>query len=74
MIIYNKLDNYFIVSAERQKILVFEMTATLRDTSPLTMAFLPVPVFITYGFLPHSSMCSNFIVTMHKIFNLDGNH
>ena len=39
MIIYNKLDNYFIVSADRQKILGFEMSANLRDTSPLRIFF-----------------------------------
>ena len=35
MIICNKLDNYFVVSADRQTIWGFEMTANLRDTSPL---------------------------------------
>ena len=35
MIIYNKLDNYFVVSADRQAFLGFEMTANLRHTSPL---------------------------------------
>ena len=35
VIIYNKLDNYFVVSADRQTFLGFEMTANLRDTSPL---------------------------------------
>ena len=34
MIIYNKLDNYFVVSPDRQSFLAFEMTANLRDTSP----------------------------------------
>ena len=33
MIIYNKLDNHFVVSADRQTFLGFEMTANLRDTS-----------------------------------------
>ena len=37
VIIYNKLDNYFFVSADRQKFLGFEMTANLRDTSPLIL-------------------------------------
>ena len=36
MIIFNKLDNYFVVSANSQKFLGFEMTANFRDTSPLT--------------------------------------
>ena len=36
MIIFNKFSNYFFVSAERQTFLAFEMTAHLRDTSPLT--------------------------------------
>ena len=36
VIIYNKLDNYFVVSADRQTFLGFEMTANLRDTSPLS--------------------------------------
>ena len=35
VIIYNKLDNYFFVSADRQTFLGFKMTANLRDTSPL---------------------------------------
>ena len=33
MIIYNKLDNYFVVSADRQ---TFWGSANLRDISPLT--------------------------------------
>ena len=36
VIIYNKLDNYFVVSADRQTFLRFEMMANLSDTSPLT--------------------------------------
>ena len=36
-IIYSKLNNYFFVSADRQTFLGFEMTANLRDTSPLTV-------------------------------------
>ena len=36
MIIDNKLDNIFFVSADRQTFLGFEMTANLRDTSPLS--------------------------------------
>ena len=36
MIIYNKLDNYFVVSADRQSFLGFEMTGNLRETSPLS--------------------------------------
>ena len=35
-VIYNKLDNYFFVSAERQTYLGFETTANLHDASPLT--------------------------------------
>ena len=35
VIIYNKLDNHFFVSADRQSFLGFEMTANLHDTSPL---------------------------------------
>ena len=38
MIIYNKLDNYFFVSADRQTFFSFEMTANLRDASPLIAA------------------------------------
>ena len=34
MIIFNKLDNYFVVSANSQTFLGFEMTANFRDTSP----------------------------------------
>ena len=40
MITYNKLDNYFVVSADRQTFLGFEMTANLRDTSPQS-TYLP---------------------------------
>ena len=36
---YNKLDNYFVVSADRQTFSGFEMTANLRYTSPLSLAF-----------------------------------
>ena len=36
MIIYNKLDNYFVVFVDRQIFLGFEMTSNLRDTSPLS--------------------------------------
>ena len=32
---YNKVDNYFVVSADRQTFLGFEMTANLHDASPL---------------------------------------
>ena len=35
VIIFNKVDNYFVVSSDRQTFLGFEMTANLRDTSPL---------------------------------------
>ena len=35
MIIFNILDNYFVVSADSQTFLGFEMTANFRDTSPL---------------------------------------
>ena len=37
MIIFNKLDNYFVVSADSQTFLGFEMTANFRDTSPLSL-------------------------------------
>ena len=37
MIIFNKLDNYFAVSADSQTFLGFEMTANFRDTSPLRL-------------------------------------
>ena len=37
VIIYNKLDNYFVVSADRQTFLGFEMSANLHDTSPLNV-------------------------------------
>ena len=37
VIIYNNRDNYFVVSAGRQTFLGFEMTANLRDTSPLRL-------------------------------------
>ena len=35
MIIFNIFDNYFVVSAESQTFLGFEMTANFRHTSPL---------------------------------------
>ena len=38
IIIYNKLDNYFFVSVDRQTFLGFKMTAKLRDTSLLRRA------------------------------------
>ena len=37
-IIYNKLDNYFFVSVDRQTFFGFEMTADLRDFSPLSIS------------------------------------
>ena len=40
MIIFNKLDNYFVVSADSQTFLGFEMTANFRDTSPLKLSSL----------------------------------
>ena len=39
VITYNKLDNHFVVSADRQTFLGFEMTADLRDTFPLREVF-----------------------------------
>ena len=42
VIVYNKLDKYFLVSANRQTFLGFEMAANLRDTSPLS-AILEFP-------------------------------
>ena len=38
VIIYNKLDNSFFVSADRRTFLGLEMTANLRDTFPLRHA------------------------------------
>ena len=38
MIIFNKLGNYFVVSADSQTFLGFEMTANFRDTSPLRIS------------------------------------
>ena len=35
VIIYNKRDKYFVVSADRQTFLGFEMTVHLHDASPL---------------------------------------
>ena len=56
MIIFNKLDNFFVVSADSQTFLGFEMTANFRDTSPLRMTadsdwiFLQrLPKHATYG-------------------------
>ena len=37
VIIFNKLDNYFVVSADSQIFLGFEMKANFRDTSPLSV-------------------------------------
>ena len=34
---FNKLDNYFAVSANSQRFLGFEMTANFRDTFPLRL-------------------------------------
>ena len=64
MIIYNKLDNYFFVSAARQTFLGFEMTANLRENKvsqdaqnvcALTKAVLKVifrNVMTVFGFMP----------------------
>ena len=41
VIVYNKLDNYFVVSADRQTFLGFKMTANFRDTSPLSQTRRP---------------------------------
>ena len=35
VIIFNKLDNYFVVFADSQTFLGFEITANFRNTSPL---------------------------------------
>ena len=40
VIIYNKLDNYFVTSADRQTFLGFEITANLCDTSSLIRPWL----------------------------------
>ena len=42
VIIYNELDNYFVVSADRQTFLGLEMTSNLRDTSPLRSVCVPL--------------------------------
>ena len=55
VIIYNKLDNYFFVSADRQTFLCFEMTANLRDTSPLRLAKLNINKF------PHSNCMASIV-------------
>ena len=47
MIIFNKLDNYFVVSADSQTFLGFEMTANFRDTSPLSVLLLLCEVVLT---------------------------
>ena len=39
VIVYNKLDNYFFVSADRETFLGFEMAANLHDTSPFNCAY-----------------------------------
>ena len=49
MIIHNKLDNYFVFSADRQTFLGFEMTANLHDTSPLRMHVLPAEQINPFG-------------------------
>ena len=43
MIIYNKLENYFVVSADRQIFSGFEMTENLRDISPLIEGLVMKP-------------------------------
>ena len=53
-IIYNKFDNYFFVSADRQTFLGFEMTANLRDTSPLSSILSsPVQIYVFQVFHFH---------------------
>ena len=39
VIIYNKLDNYFVVSTDRQTFLRFEMTANLRVKGEVSWGF-----------------------------------
>ena len=46
VIIFNKLDNYFVVSADSQTFLGFEMTANFRDTSPLRAVTSNEEVFL----------------------------
>ena len=56
MVIYNKLDNYFVVSADRQTFLGFEMTANLRETSPLNNVYSAV-----FGTVVLKHFCSTFL-------------
>ena len=63
MVIYNKLDNYFVVSADRQTFLGFEMTANLRDTSPLNNVFSAV-----FGTVVLKHFCCTFLLVCFGFF------
>ena len=53
-IIYNKLDDYFFVSADRQTFLGFEMTANLHNTSTLcSILTSPVQIYVFQVFHFH---------------------
>ena len=69
VIIYNKLDNYFFVSADRQTFLGLEMTASLRSTSPLVGLIIAyiickkhncvhVPFAVSFVLLSCSVLCN----------------
>ena len=51
VIICNKLDNYFFVSADRQTFLGFEMATNLRDSSFLSCDSQYIHVHVRYSVL-----------------------
>ena len=53
VIIYNKLHNYFFVSADRQTFWGFEMTTNLRDTFPLNIKGKKVHFFTRNSVATH---------------------
>ena len=48
--IYNKPDNYFVVSVDRQTFLGVELTANLRDTSPLNNSLQVISQLLVFFF------------------------
>ena len=77
MIIYNKLDNCFVVSADRRTFLGFEITANLRDTSLLKVTppnvdmqesvTISEPSFVSFVLVAHNIHCTFIIIHIAAI-------
>ena len=70
MIIYYKLDNYFVVSADRQTYLGFAITANSRDTFPLKGALQTELAFQIKGDSVEIFRGSISSVRLRKLMNL----